>query len=87
MKKFKLWLEDKEYDKNKDFFLSYLDLDKKEGLSLSLDGFNKKDLLEKIRSSSFYDKLSDISKDRVEKVIFSNNQTVGDLVRAVGEEG
>ena len=84
MKTFKLWIEDVEFEKNKDFFISYLDLDKKEGLSISLDGFNKKDLLNKIKGSSFYDKLSDISKDKIEKTILSNNQTVGDLVRAVG---
>lgn len=83
MKRFKLWVEDKEFEKNKDFFISYLDLDKKQGLSMSLDGFNKKDLLRKIKSSNFYDDLSDIAKDRVEKIVLSKNQTVGDLVRAV----
>lgn len=83
MKRFKLWIEDKEFDKNKDFFISYLDLDKNQGLSMSLDGFNKKDLLRKIKDSNLYADLSDISKSNLEKVILSNHQTVGDLVRAV----
>jgi|694.fasta_scaffold00614_32 hypothetical protein len=83
MKRFKLWVEDKEFDKNKDFFISYLDLDKNQGLSMALDTFNKKSLLRKIKDSNFYDELSDIAKDSLEKVILSNNQTVGDLVRAV----
>lgn len=86
MKRFKLWVEDREFEKNKDFFISYLDLDKKQGLSVSLDGFNKKDLFRKIKSSNFYDKLSDIAKDRVEKTLFSNNQNVGDLVRAASDK-
>lgn len=85
MKRFKLWLEDKEFEKNKDFFISYLDLDKKQGLSINLDGFDKKNLFRKIKSSNFYDKLSDIAKSRIEKILFSNNQTVGDLVRAASE--
>lgn len=83
MKRFKLWIEDKEFDKNKDFFISYLDIDKKEGLSMSLDGFNKKDLLRKVKDSNFYDELSDLKKDSLEKIILSKHQTVGDLVRAV----
>lgn len=85
MKRFKLWLEDKEFEKNKDFFISYLDLDKKQGLSINLDGFDKKNLFRKIKSSNFYDKLSDIAKSRIEKILFSNNQTVGDLARAASE--
>jgi len=83
MKRFKLWIENKEFDKNKDFFISYLDLDKNQALSMSLDGFNKKDIFKKIKDSNFYAELSDISKDNLEKVMLSNNQTVGDLVRAV----
>lgn len=83
MKRFKLWIEDKEFEKNKDFFISYLDLDKKEGLSMSLDGFNKKDLIRKIKDSNFYSDLSDIEKDSLEKIILSNHKTVGDMVRAV----
>jgi hypothetical protein len=85
MKRFKLWLEDKEFEKNKDFFISYLDLDKKQGLSINLDGFDKKNLFKKIKSSNFYNELSDIAKSRVEKILFSNNQTIGDLVRSVSE--
>jgi hypothetical protein len=50
---------------------------------MSLDGFNKKDLLRKIKDSNLYADLSDISKSNLEKVILSNHQTVGDLVRAV----
>jgi hypothetical protein len=50
---------------------------------MALDTFNKKSLLRKIKDSNFYDELSDIAKDSLEKVILSNNQTVGDLVRAV----
>lgn len=86
MKTFKLWIEEREFEKNKDFFISYLDLDKKQGLGISLDGFDKKTLFKKIKSSNFYDKLSDIAKDRIEKTLFSNNKTVGDLVRAVSEK-
>ena len=72
MKKFKLWLEDKEFDKNKDFIFSYLDLSEEEGLSVQLDGFDKNDLLKKLKSSGFYDVLS------------ARDKTIGDLVRAMG---
>jgi hypothetical protein len=83
MKKFKLWLEDKEFDKNKDFIFSYLDLSEEEGLSMPLDGFDKKDLFKKLKSSGFYDKLSDEAKDRMENVLSSNDKTIGDLIRAI----
>lgn len=85
MKKFKLWLEDKEFDKNKDFIFSYLDLSEKEGLSMPLDGFDKKYLLKKLKSSGFYDNLSEEAKDRMENVLLANDKTVGDLVRAISE--
>lgn len=84
MKKFKLWLEDKEFDKNKDFIFSYLDLSEKEGLSMPLDGFDKNDLSKKLKSSGFYDDLSEEAKDRVKNVLSSNDKTIGDLVRAMG---
>jgi hypothetical protein len=83
MKKFKLWLEDKEFDKNKDFIFSYLNLGEKEGLSMPLDGFDKKDLLKKLESSGFYDDLSEESKDRMKNVLSSGDKTVGDLIRAI----
>jgi hypothetical protein len=85
MKKFKLWLEDKEFDKNKDFIFSYLDLSEKEGLSMPLDGFDKKDLLKKLKASGFYDDLSEEAKDRMENVLLDNDKTIGDLVRAISE--
>lgn len=85
MKKFKLWLEDKEFDKNKDFIFSYLNLGEKEGLSMPLDGFDKKDLLKKLESSGFYDDLSEESKDRMKNVLSSGDKTVGDLIRAISE--
>ena len=84
MKKFKLWLEDKEFDKNKDFIFSYLDLSEEEGLSVQLDGFDKNDLLKKLKSSGFYDDLSEEAKDRVENVLSARDKTIGDLVRAMG---
>jgi hypothetical protein len=83
MKKFKLWLEDKEFDKNKDFIFSYLDLSEKDGLSMPLDGFNKKSLLKKLKSSGFYDDLSEEAKNKIENILSSGNKTVGDLVRAI----
>ena len=83
MKKFKLWLEDKEFDKNKDFIFSYLDLSEKEGLSMPLDGFDKNDLSKKLKSSGFYDDLSEEAKDRMENILSSNDKTIGDLVRAI----
>ena len=83
MKKFKLWLEDKEFDKNKDFIFSYLDLSEKEGLSMPLDGFDKNDLSKKLKSSGFYDDLSEEAKERMENVLSSDDKTIGDLVRAI----
>jgi hypothetical protein len=83
MKKFKLWLEDKEFDKTKDFIFSYLDLSEKEGLSMPLDGFDKKYLLKKLKSSGFYEDLSEESKNRMENILLANDKTVGDLVRAI----
>jgi hypothetical protein len=83
MKKFKLWLEDKEFDKNKDFIFSYLNLGEKEGLSMPIDGFDKKDLLKKLKSSGFYDDLSEEAKDRMKNVLSSNDKTIGDLIRSI----
>jgi len=83
MKKFKLWLEDKEFDKNKDFIFSYLNLSEKEGLSMPIDGFDKKDLLKKLKSSGFYDDLSEEAKDRMKNVLSSNDKTIGDLIRSI----
>lgn len=83
MKKFKLWLEDKEFDKNKDFIFSYLNLSEKEGLSMPLDGFDKKDLSKKLKSSGFYDDLSEEAKDRMKNVLSSGDKTIGDLIRAI----
>jgi len=83
MKKFKLWLEDKEFDKNKDFIFSYLNLGEKEGLSMPIDGFDKKDLLKKLKSSGFYDDLSEEAKDKMKNVLSSNDKTIGDLIRAI----
>jgi hypothetical protein len=83
MKKFKLWLEDKEFDKNKDFIFSYLDLSEDEGLSMPLDGFDKEDLFKKLKSSGFYDELSEEAKDKMENILSSDNKTIGDLIRAI----
>lgn len=83
MKKFKLWLEDKDFDKNKEFIFSYLDLSDEEGLSMPLDGFDKKNLLKKLRASGFYDDLSDDAKDRMKNTLASSDKTIGDLVRAI----
>jgi hypothetical protein len=47
------------------------------------DGFDKKDLFKKLKSSGFYDKLSDEAKDRMENVLISNDKTIGDLIRAI----
>lgn len=84
MKKFKLWLENKEFDKNKDFILGYLDLSEKEGLRMPLDGFDKNDLSTKLKSSGFYDDLSPEAKDEIKNILNSDGKTIKDLVDAMG---
>jgi hypothetical protein len=83
MKKYSLWLEEKKYDKAKDFILSYLDLDKEKGLSMSLDGFDKKNILDKIKDTSFYSNITERARDKIENILSKENSgTIGDLIRA-----
>ena len=83
MKNYKLWLEERKYDKSKDFILSYLNLDSEKGMSLSLDGFDKNDLLQKIKNTNFYAELSERAREKIENILASDSsKTVGDLIRA-----
>ena len=83
IKTYKLWLEERKYDKSKDFILSYLNLDKEKGMSMSLDGFDKNDLLQKIKNTSFYSELSERAREKIENILASDSsKTVGDLIRA-----
>lgn len=79
---FKIWLEGRKFDDNKDFITSYLDLDENDALSVSLDSFDRKDIFKKIKDTNYYNDLSDSSKDRFENVLLKTGRTVGDLVRA-----
>lgn len=82
--KFKLWLESRKYDKYKDFVLSYLSLDKDKGISQSLDGFDKDDLLKKIQDSSVFYEISEEAREKIENILSGDSSyTVGDLVRAM----
>jgi len=83
---FKNWLENKSFDKNKDFITSYLDLDKNDSLSTSLDSFDRKDLFKRIKDTSYYNDLDDSSKDRFENILLKTGRTVGDLVRSVSKD-
>jgi hypothetical protein len=80
---FKIWLEGRKFDNNKDFIISYLDLDENNALSVSLDSFDRKDIFKKIKGTNYYNDLDDSSKDRFENVLLKTGRTVGDLVRAV----
>ena len=80
---FKIWLEGRKFDDNKDFITSYLDLDENDALSVSLDSFDRNDIFKKIKDTNYYNDLSDSSKDRFENVLLKTGRTVGDLVRAV----
>jgi DUF1365 family protein len=80
---FKIWLEGRKFDDNKDFIVSYLDLDENDALSVSLDSFDRKDIFKKIKDTNYYNDLDDSSKDRFENVLLKTGRTVGDLVRAV----
>lgn len=83
IKTYQLWLEEKKYDKSKDFILSYLNLDKEKGMSMNLDGFDKNDLLQKIKNTSFYSELSERAREKIENILSSDSsKTVGDLIRA-----
>jgi hypothetical protein len=83
IKTYKLWLEERKYDKSKDFILSYLNLDSEKGMSLSLDGFDKNDLLQKIKNTNFYAELSERAREKIENILASDSsKTVGDLIRA-----
>jgi DUF1365 family protein len=80
---FKIWLEGRKFDDNKDFIVSYLDLDENDALSVSLDSFDRKDIFKKIKDTNYYNDLDDSSKDRFENVLLKTGRTVGDLVRSV----
>jgi len=82
---FKSWLESKSFDNNKDFIISFLDLDKNDALSQSLDFFDRKDLFKRIKDTNYYNNLDDSSKDRLKNVLLKTGRTVGDLVRSVSE--
>jgi hypothetical protein len=84
MKKYSLWLEEKKYDKAKDFIISYLELDKEKGLSQDLDGFDKESLLNKLKDTSFYADITERAREKIENILSKeeNSGTVGDLVRA-----
>jgi hypothetical protein len=83
MKKYSLWLEEKKYDKAKDFLLSYLDLDKEKGVSQSLDGFDKSSVLNKLKDTNFYADISERAREKIENILNKQNSgTVGDLIRA-----
>ena len=83
MKNYKLWLEERKYDKSKDFILSYLNLDSEKGMSLSLDGFDKDELLGKIKGTSFYSEISERAREKIENILSDkSSKTVGDLIRA-----
>ncbi len=83
MKNYRLWLEEKKYDKAKDFILSYLNLDDEKGMSVSLDGFDKDDLLNKIKNTSFYSDISERAREKIDNILNDKvSKTVGDLVRA-----
>jgi hypothetical protein len=83
IKTYQLWLEERKYDKSKDFILSYLNLDKEKGMSMSLDGFDKNDLLQKIKNTNFYSELSERAREKIENILASDSsKTVGDLIRA-----
>lgn len=82
--KFNLWLEARKHEKYKDFVLSYLSLDKDKGMSQSLDGFDRKDLLEKIKDSNVFSEITEEAREKIEKILSSESSyTVGDLVRAM----
>ena len=82
---FKNWLENRDFDKNKDFLISFLDLDKNDALSQSLDSFDRKDLFKRIKYTNYYNDLEDSSKDRLKNVLLKTGRTVGDLVRSASE--
>lgn len=84
MVKFTNWIENKVFDDNKDFIYRYFDIEDEDGLSLSLDTFDKKDL-SSFKDGAFYDGLSDIAKNRVDHVLSKKGKTIGDLVRATVE--
>jgi len=81
---FKLWLESKKHNKYKDFVLSYLSLDKEKGLSQNLDGFDKDDLLKKIKDSNVFTEITEKAREKIENILSSEGSfTVGDLIRAM----
>lgn len=83
IKTYQLWIEERKYDKSKDFILSYLNLDKEKGMSMSLDGFDKNDLMQKIKNTNFYSELSERAREKIENILTSDSsKTVGDLIRA-----
>lgn len=83
MKSYNLWLEQKKIDKSKDFFLSYLGIEEKDGLSKSLDGFDKNKLLRDLKNTNFYADISERAREKIEDILKKDNSgTIGDLARA-----
>jgi hypothetical protein len=83
MRKFSIWLENKKYEDAKTFVINYLNLDNEKGMSQSLDGFDKKSLLNKIKDTSFYSNISERAREKIDNMLTSKtSKTVGDLVRA-----
>jgi len=82
---FKSWLESKSFDNNKDFIISFLDLEENNALAQSLDSFDRKDLFKRIKDTNYYNNLDDSSKDRLKNVLLKTGRTIGDLVRSVSE--
>lgn len=83
MKSYNLWLEQKKIDKSKDFFLSYLGIEEKDGLSRSLDSFDKNKLLRDLKNTNFYADISERAREKIETILGKENSgTVGDLARA-----
>ena len=90
---FKLWIEEKRgYEYYKDLLLKFLNLNKKEGLSMNMkslikSGYTSKSLKKKILGLGDISNLSDEKIDAVFDIIDNKEfSTVGDLVRILSSK-
>jgi hypothetical protein len=82
MNNFKLWLEERSFDKYKKIILNYLNLDPDNGLSQPLDSLNRDDLYKKFTSLGIFTELPEQKRDEILAILkMPVNKTMGDLIR------
>lgn len=85
---FKTWLEFQEKDFNyyKSLILGKLDLESPEGLSVTLDTFNTRNLIEELQGLGEFKELSSDIQQLILNKIRSGDGTIEDLIRIMADK-